>query len=156
MSSDIKIQMSLREAALNDSQLLYQWRNHPSVRMNSFNESELKWEEHNEWVKSKIKDPNTFMLIAELEQKRIGVIRFEKCGGEVVVSVNVDPDETGKGWGTRIIQEGSDLFFKKFSASRAISARIKKDNEASLRAFQKAGYQLKEEDKEKVVLEIVR
>jgi RimJ/RimL family protein N-acetyltransferase len=61
-----------------------------------------------------------------------------------VISVVVDSEKRGRGYGTELIKNGTDRYIQTTEVPR-VDAYIKKDNEASVRAFEKAGYQFRKE-----------
>jgi len=119
---------------------LFEWRNYPEVREKSFNTSILSWDEHERWFKAKREDPNTTIYIAYSEGQKTGSIRFEDKGEAIKVSVMLNPDFLGKGLGSEVIKLGTERFLKEKKPDKPIHAEIKKNNIASFKAFQKAGY----------------
>ena len=69
----------------------------------------------------------------------------------VNASVNLNPLFFGRGLGRKIIALGSEKFFQEAGEGKPIVAEIKRDNIASQKAFTKAGYELIEEAKEKLI-----
>lgn len=132
----------LRIRALEDDDIndLFKWRNHPEVRKKSFNTLILSWNEHERWFKVKKEDPNTKIYLACRNEQKIGSIRFEDRGEAIKVSVMLNPDFLGKGLGSEVIKLGTERFIEEENSDKPIHAEIKKDNIASFKAFQKAGY----------------
>lgn len=52
----------------------------------------------------------------------------------------LNPDFLGKGLGSKVIILGTEIFIKEKKPAKPIIAEIKKDNIASVKAFQKAGF----------------
>jgi RimJ/RimL family protein N-acetyltransferase len=71
----------------------------------------------------------------------IGQARFDilKENKEAVISVSVDRKYRGRGYGSAMIRLASQKLFY-LSETNLIHAYIKQNNEASIRAFVKAGY----------------
>jgi len=153
MNSETTIK--LRKAALEDSRLLFKWRNHPDIYKHFFNGNPVEWDKHCKWLADKLDSQKAEIFIAMLNDKEIGVIRFEQEGGFVWVSVNVAPDKLGRGFGAKIVKMGTEEFMK-HSGSQNILAGIKKENEVSVKVFKNAGYKLKEEQDDKIILEFSR
>lgn len=137
----------------NDRRDIWLWRNHPEARKSFFNTEVVSWQEHKKWVASKIKDSHTKIYIARLDKERIGVIRFEIGNICVKVSVNLNPDFFGRGLGSRVIRAGTEKFFEETEIKKPIIAEIKRDNIASQNAFTKAGYEIRQEGKGKLIYE---
>ena len=118
---------------------LFNWRNHSDVRKNSFNSDLISWDEHEKWFKSKLQDTESVIYIAYYEKTKVGSIRFEDKGDAIKVSIMLNPDFLGKGFGALVIKLGTERFIKEKNPYKPIHAEIKRDNIASLKAFQKAG-----------------
>jgi RimJ/RimL family protein N-acetyltransferase len=87
-----------------------------------------------------MKDPNTKIFIVEnAVGNQMGYVRFDVEGAEAKISVSLDRNERGKGYGTAAIRRGSEEMIGTGSAERII-ALVKADNPASVSAFQRAGF----------------
>lgn len=133
--------ISLRNVEACDINDLFNWRNHSDVRKNSFNADLISWDEHEKWFKAKIKDSYTSIYIACSGKDKVGSIRFEDKSDVIKVSIMLNPDFLGKGFGSKIIRLVTERFIKEKNTSKPIHAEIKRDNIASLKAFQKAGFE---------------
>ena len=133
--------LSFREVKRSDIDDLFRWRNHPDIRKNFFNTNPVSWAEHEKWFNDKLQDPQVVIYIAFDGENKIGSIRFEDKGSAVKVSVMLNPDFLGKGFGTEVIRLGTARFIKEKNPDKPIHAEIKKDNIASIKAFQKAGFE---------------
>jgi UDP-2,4-diacetamido-2,4,6-trideoxy-beta-L-altropyranose hydrolase len=132
----------LRRARPEDCRLIWKWANEPTIRAVSFSSEPIPWESHVRWFEAKLADPNCLLLIAENGQhKEIGQIRYELQGAEAEVSVSLDPAARGKGYGAAMIAASARDAFARPGIAR-LRAYTKPDNEASIRAFLKAGYTL--------------
>jgi len=70
----------------------------------------------------------------------IGQARIELNEHEAVISIGLDAKCRGKGYGSTIIERAAKKLYQ-VSGAKLIHAYVKPDNEASLRAFSKAGFQ---------------
>jgi len=132
--------LSLRPVVVADRRLVWEWANEPEVRAVSFAKQPIPWEQHVQWFASKLADPGCLFYIAhDQAQQPVGQIRYEVQGAEAVVSLSVKRQARGHGYGSRMIQLGSRQAFES-APIRAIHAYVLPDNEASLRAFLKAGF----------------
>ena len=136
---DVQEGLKLRPVEESDCKRLWQWANDPEVRRQSYNTEEIPWEDHKEWFQRKRLSDDCTIYIAECEGDPVGQIRFDVEDERSVVDVHVDPDQHGKGFGTKIIKEGTGKFLD-LSDLNQVHAYIKIDNIASCRAFEKAGY----------------
>lgn len=134
--------LELKNADLKDSEDLYQWRNHPIVRKGSFQPDPFSREEHDQWLRKKYADPNTTIYMAYHEGQKIGAIRFEDMPDAARVNVMLNPDFIGKGFGVRLIESGTKKFMDEQKPCKPIIAEIKRDNEASRKAFEQAGFKM--------------
>ncbi len=132
--------LRLRNVKFDDINDLFKWRNHPEIRKNSFNTNAVSWDEHERWFRAKSNDPNTAIYIAYCKEDKIGSIRFESKDDTIKISVMLNPDFLGRGFGSKVIRLGTERFIKEKNTEKPIHAEIKIDNRASIKAFQKAGY----------------
>jgi len=139
--SEIRLSRAVKE----DRELILRWRNHPSARKNFFNAKVVSAAQHRRWYKEKLLCRDTVMYVASAGEERIGVIRFEKRGRKIDVSVNLAPEYIGKGFGSKFIALAGERYFAETKETGPIEARIKKGNIASEKAFLKAGYKKAED-----------
>jgi len=132
--------INLTKAEINDINDIFEWRNHPDIRKNSFNQELLSWDEHEKWFMAKLKDPDTTAYMAYYKKEKIGTIRFESNGYVIKTSVMLNPLFLGKGLGPRVIKLGVEEYIKEKKPDMQIIAEIKEDNLASINAFKKAGF----------------
>lgn len=136
------MELTLRKASFADADELFRWRNDAATRQASFNSAPLEYNEHLAWLKQALADENRLLLIGqEKNGEPVGVVRFDALGkGTFEINVNLAPEKRGRGMGRKLISSASqDLVATRGPVK--IMARIKKDNNVSLRAFVKAGYQ---------------
>jgi UDP-2,4-diacetamido-2,4,6-trideoxy-beta-L-altropyranose hydrolase len=149
--------MSLRLATIVDTEITFLWAKNPEIRRFSFNKKEILWEEHVAWFQSKINNPQSIYLIAEIENKSVGSIRFDIVEGSFIISYLIGSDYHGYGLGKEILKKGIN-FLKQFVSERRLSGNkiigfVIKDNIPSLKAFRALGF-LETEDKENSKFEI--
>ena len=132
--------INLTKAGITDINDIFEWRNHPDIRKNFFNQELLSWEEHEKWFMAKLKDPDTTVYMAYYKKEKIGTIRFESKESVIKTSVMLNPDFLSKGFGSKVIKLGVEKFIREKRPSKSLIAEIKKDNVASAKAFKKAGY----------------
>src|SRR5262249_29798585 len=133
-------ELVVRQVGREDVRLLWEWANEPDVRAASFSSAPIPWDDHVRWFERRLDDPRCALYIASNGEGRpVGQIRFEREGDEAVVSISLAPEARGKGFGTELIQLGGDAIFAAWRVDR-IHAYVKSGNEASARAFAKAGF----------------
>ncbi|NER37085.1 MAG: UDP-2,4-diacetamido-2,4,6-trideoxy-beta-L-altropyranose hydrolase [Oscillatoria sp. SIO1A7] len=134
--------LRLRSVRNEDCGLLWKWANEPDVRAASFSSEPISWETHVQWLGSKLRDPNCIFYIAvNREDVPIGQIRYDlERNREAVVSICIGSKFRNRGYGSQIIAIACQKLFN-VAKSERISAYIKPGNQASRRAFVKAGFQ---------------
>lgn len=133
--------IELREVNESDKVDLFRWRNHPDLMKYAFHPTPVSWEEHERWFAAKLNDPKTTLYIAYWEGQKIGTIRYDERDRGIFVSVTLGPDFLGKGFGSKLISSGTQQFLREKSPDKPILAEIRSDNIASIKAFQKAGFE---------------
>lgn len=132
--------LRLRHATIDDCKMLLDWRNHPSVRAQSFNPAPIAFDGHKAWFEGKLKDEACLLLIAEDETgAAVGQVRFDRDKRTAIVSVAVAPDMTGRGIGTAMMRLACVAMNKEWPGTCAL-AQVKTDNPASASMFRKAGF----------------
>lgn len=134
-------QITFRKANENDMMLYFDWTNDASVRENSYQSEPISLENHQNWFYNKIKDSNCYMLVFENHLGTpIGQVRIQKNEDKkAIIGISNDANHRGKGYASRMIQMASEEFLKD-NPQVCIEAYIKLENEASAKAFKKAGY----------------
>ncbi len=139
------VQLTLRPIAEEDCKTIWLWANETETSDNSFNCEPITWESHVNWFHEKLFDEDYVMYIAmNHEAKAIGLVRFEIEGNEAVISVNIDSEFRGKGYGKELIAQGSHRILYERKTLNKINAYIKFDNKGSERVFTNAGYRMSE------------
>jgi RimJ/RimL family protein N-acetyltransferase len=126
--------MRLRPATSDDARLLYDWRNDPGTRQSSFSTDPVSWEEHRAWVDRAVADPRRVLYIAEDEHGPVGTVRLDLDPAPPTISVTVAPGRRGQGHASRLIAAVAERH------GPPIVALIKPGNDASVRAFERAGF----------------
>jgi len=135
-------QVSLRPAGLEDCRRVWEWRNDEVTREASFYTNYIPYEEHERWFSRKLTDPHFRIFIAvDSQGHELGYLRFDITEGQAEVSVSIDKNERGKGYGPAVIKRGSQYLMAS-EPVRRIVAYIKRDNPASMIAFERAGFAL--------------
>lgn len=131
----------LIRAQKSDIKRLFEWRNNADIRKHSINNQLINWETHTAWFEDLLSSEYKYILIGEIEQKPIGVLRYDTDDDIAEVSVYILPGLTGKGYGTKLIEEGNKWVKKNLPHINKIKATILTNNEVSIKAFRKAGFE---------------
>lgn len=141
MRTDIDAaKVKIRSLLADDIMDLFEWRNHPETRKNSFTTNIITWASHEKWFKGNINNPNSVIYIACCGEQKIGSVRFDNHEYNTTVSVMLNPDFMRRRLSARVIKLGVDKFIKEKGVNGTVIAEIKKDNIASVKAFQGAGF----------------
>lgn len=135
---DLKI--LIREASQNDSKDIFEWRNDLESRSMFINSDLVTFDEHDRWLSETISSPFKNLYIGEIGGKKIGITRFDfdKKGYQTEVSININPNFRGKGYGKKLLIESINKF--QVENETTLIARIKKKNTGSRKIFEFAGF----------------
>ena len=146
--TDIKV----REAVLEDAEILFAWRNDPFLVSKSSSQKKVQWDGHLEWFKDTIEGDYRKIYVVCKEEQPIGQIRFDLYSKHTaIVSAYLSPEFIGKGWGKTAIHNGClAMFFYEQWNVQIVIACIRSNNAASQYVFLKVGF---EEMAKKALLE---
>lgn len=138
----------IRRAHEGDQTLLLDWRNDPAAVATSVSRAPVDPLTHAAWFDRTLADPTIALFIGELGGSPIGMTRFETDprSGRTVVSINLDPGSRGKGLARPFLVASIGL--ARADARLPIDAVVRRDNEASLRLFEGAGFRQSRTDDE--------
>jgi UDP-2,4-diacetamido-2,4,6-trideoxy-beta-L-altropyranose hydrolase len=133
--------LMIRPVAPGDSRILWEWANEPGVRAASFRSAPIEWDEHLAWFDRHSNAPDCFMyIVTDAAERNVGQVRFDlRSGGEIEIDVSLDRDCRGKGLAAEVVKLACAEVQQRHRGT--IVARIKAGNEASRKAFEKAGFQ---------------
>jgi len=134
-------QISIRAADKNDCEDVYVWRSDVVSRTMSFNPDIPSYEEHLHWFNSSLNNSDRKLYIGEIGSTKIGICRFDhnNKSGVVEVSINIDPNCRGRGYGERLLASSIRAFQKLYKSE--FLAKIKPENLASFKIFKSVGFQ---------------
>lgn len=138
-----------------DIELIFNWRNDPETRLNSYHSEPKVWDSFfPEFLSEKFRFPDLPPIFACQDSERVAFLSFDPCEDFVFegngkrrrccsVNINVAPKFRGHGIGTALLAEIKSWL--KQQGYDALYGEVKKVNLASQKAFLRAGYkQLKE------------
>jgi RimJ/RimL family protein N-acetyltransferase len=132
--------LTLRAATIEDSRLVWEWRNEPDTRLASFNTDPIPLERHLDWFPRQLARADSRMFIAETPaHEPVGIVRFDDLAGAPEVSIALAPGHRGKGYGRQVLVEACTRVFRESGAARIV-ALVRQDNPASAAAFARAGF----------------
>jgi len=132
--------LTTRAATPDDSQLLFEGRNAENVRRWSFNDAPIDPDSHNRWFSQSLGNPERLLLIGEAADGPVGVLRYDRAGERVEVSIYLFKGRGGLGWGRALLRQGDEFLRGYWPQVRLIEAQVMPGNLSSLSLFRKAGY----------------
>jgi UDP-2,4-diacetamido-2,4,6-trideoxy-beta-L-altropyranose hydrolase len=133
--------LRMRRARESDCRLLWEWANEPGVRASAFSQRAIGWEEHTSWFHGKLADESCMILIGEVDEGRpVGQVRINAMvNRKAEIDLSVALDSRGSGYGSLLLEAA---LREAFESSRidTVHAYIRPENQASARAFEKAGF----------------
>ena len=123
------------------AKFLFEWRNDKSTRENSFNSEEVRWEDHLKWISNRSIDETEYHLVCFDGEKPVGRFSLDSSGE---ISVLVDPESRGKGYGTKVLKGAID-YLQEIGHHGALKAFIKVENTCSIRLFIAAGFRAEQD-----------
>ncbi|MDP2586987.1 MAG: GNAT family N-acetyltransferase [Candidatus Komeilibacteria bacterium] len=149
-----EVNYQVRSGKLEDSKRVWEIRNNFLTRQNSNEQSVIPFENHQPWfIKKYFSYKDNKLVIIETNGQVAGYLRFDSEEGKgYVVSIALDPVWQGKGLGSVLLTDGLRLI----KTDQLIMAQVKKFNPASLKLFQKCGFQIVREDENSHYLSYVK
>jgi pseudaminic acid synthase len=141
-----KSRASLRPATKDDSAALLGWRNDATTRKMFVSEAEVTAAEHAQWLERTLASTTSSLFIIVADNGPAGTARIDhRPHHEGEVSITIAPEARGK----KLSASALVALEEKARAAGLVRliARIRVENEASLRAFRTAGYYAFAEEK---------
>lgn len=134
----------LRQARLSDASNLFDWRNDASVRAASREAESLEWADHVQWLRSVVSDPDRKLLVAGLQWRLVGTVRFDRISinpNVWEISLTLSPALRGQGYGHELLRRAEQWLRSHTSGHQRIVAFVRPGNDASSQLFIKNGYE---------------
>ncbi|MCX6169738.1 MAG: GNAT family N-acetyltransferase [Ignavibacteriales bacterium] len=137
----------LRTARDIDTMMVFNLSNERSVRLNSVDQSQIKWQDHIKWYSEKINDNNClFFLAFNSNDEFVGQVRFDIRLNYAVISISIDKKFRGKGLSSPLLIKSSFQCLKEKPKVKSILAYIRHANTTSIKAFASAAYVFSHEE----------
>lgn len=141
----MSLEIDFYQATIDDCKMIFDWRNDPDIYKHFFNNQPVEWKTHENWFSKMLISQYIKLLIAFNEKNEIiGQIRFDINEVEVSkaeIGIIVAKMFQGQGYGTKIIFSGCHYVQKNYNINTFV-AKIKPENIASIKSFQRAGFQI--------------
>lgn len=135
--------IEIKKATQNDTKRLFEWRNQSKIRNASKNSDPILWDEHQKWFDALIQDGNRHLLIGSINDKPVGVVRFDIESDEAEVSIYLVPDGSNVGQGKNLLRASELWLNSNRPEVLRINAIVLTENEASKKLFSDSGYLVK-------------
>ena len=133
--------VDLRPVEASDAELLFGWANDARTRAASFSSERIDWETHVTWLDARLRSATDRLWIGSHSGEVLGLVRFDApATGCADIGVTVAPASRGVGWAAPLIDAGVRRVFATGMVNEVI-ARIRPENEASIRAFESADFE---------------
>lgn len=132
--------IEMREVNAGDSDKLFEWRNHPSIRSVSRNTEIITWEDHQKWFASIMDSRDRVLLIGQDRESQIGVVRFDKCEDFAEISIYLIPDANLSGRGRNLLFSAEHWIRENRTDIKYVRASVRGSNIQSQRLFLGADY----------------
>lgn len=133
--------LHLRAAVSSDAALVHGWANDPITRAASFARAEIPLADHLAWFGRELARRDHHLYIAEQRGEPFAFVRLDETPEQVgvcTISINLAPQARGQGLGAATLDAATTTAGNLgFASLRAV---IRPENEASRRAFVRAGY----------------
>jgi RimJ/RimL family protein N-acetyltransferase len=130
----------IRKADKQDIKLLFDWANDPEVRKASFSTHEITWEEHSKWYEKVLNSENVVIYVLTEDDVPVGQARFTVEDGIADIGYSIGSEFRSRGLATRLLKMAMWDAVKERKDIIDFQARVKRDNIASLRVFEKLGF----------------
>ena len=137
------MRITQRTATLDDADTLLTWRNHPSTRKFSQQPKEILSDEHMYWLTARLKKVHLepfYLFIGDCGAIGMSRLDFEATH-KYEISILVDPNQQGRGVGTKILTWTGESFYDQYP-NFAIIAYVHRSNFVSQKLFLRAGFEL--------------
>ena len=145
---------SLRKVNKLDIDFLFNLRNNPEVYKYFKDPTEVKYEEHVNWISPILNNEKKDVLLYLIlyKNERSGQIRFDLLEeNNVGVSISLDPKYHGKGIASYALDQRKIILKEK--GINKIIATVHQDNLASFKLFEKKGFIEKEINNKEYIFE---
>lgn len=133
-------QLKMRMATTTDVELYFNWASDKNVRANSFDSSEINYEQHVKWFTNKLNSKDCFFYLFLNQQNiPVGQVRVDKTNDEVIIGISIDEKQRGKGFGVQMLNQATEDYFNQFPDAK-IMAYVKEENIASMKLFSSANF----------------
>lgn len=138
-------QLTIRKIIKSDVNFIFDLSNETLVRENSYNSKPIVFEEHKKWFAKQLEENQNLYFILEYNSTPIGQVRYSLEENNSVIGISISNKYRGKGLATESLCLAVNEYYN--NNKLPIHAFIKKMNTASVKLFEKSGFELLREEK---------
>ena len=133
------MKLNLRPVEKKDYEKILEWRNDPEVRINSLTQHIISIDEHIEYWTEFLKNRRNFAFIVAHVYEDIGVLKLKNVDKTTYeIDIYLSKSSRNKGLGAQILEIAKEISIQK--GIKTLVAKVKYDNEASKKVFEKVGF----------------
>ena len=133
------MKLNLRPVEKKDYEKILEWRNDPDVRINSLTQHIISIDEHIEYWTEFLQNDTNFAFIVVHGHEDVGVLKLKYINKTTYeIDIFISKSSRNKGLGSQILKIAKEIAVQK--GIKQLIAKIKYDNEASKKAFEKVGF----------------
>lgn len=130
----------IRPVRWEDRFVIWMWRNDPQTRRMERNADYVGWDRFKIWLKGSLNDPNRCLLLADTVRDSLAISQFTlERDGVATIGINLNPRFRGRRLAVDLI-ENFIAEAHRTAPFKRLRANVRAENEASRRAFAKAGF----------------
>jgi len=143
--------LSVRPARSADEGLLLDWANDAITRQMAFQPRRIEADGHHNWLHRRLADPKNFRLfVAETAGGvEVGQVRFERDDDMWIISYSIAREFRGRGLASRMLDTSLKALYEAIGPT-AVTGRVRPENTASCRVFERLGFAMVETDEDSI------
>ncbi|MBI2676555.1 MAG: GNAT family N-acetyltransferase [Candidatus Yanofskybacteria bacterium] len=146
------MELTVRPAQLGDAQRIWEIRNEPASLAVAASQDMIPLAQHVAWFNNKyFEDKDNVCFVAEVNQNVVGYSRFDLSGDHYLNSIAVSSSMHGKGIGTLLLGQS----VAQLKTDKPIHAEVRKYNLASVKIFERNGFQKISEDDKNIYYQLI-
>jgi UDP-2,4-diacetamido-2,4,6-trideoxy-beta-L-altropyranose hydrolase len=151
---EIEKNAMVRKAVSTDSMLYFTWANDAEVRANSYQSAPIEWHDHTRWFEEAVHSAGNAMYLYSIGAVAAAQLRLKLHEHHAVINYSVSHDFRGRGIGKWMLLHIVVLTQVSHAKVKFLEGWVKKNNVASMKAFESAGYRVAEENADSVLFRI--
>lgn len=137
----MQFEISIKQADDSDRLTILDWRNDELTREMSLSSDLVSINDHNQWFKNASNSKNSLLLMCSRNPNtKIAFVHFKLNMTDAYVSINLNPDERGKGLSREVLKQAIEYLLFHHSQCKRLIAKIKDVNIPSIKIFISLGF----------------